>query len=333
MENRTVSRTPARRHPRRHVKSWLPGDRRGRPQLASVDRKGGLDVIGSHDLIQLIQQATAGIATEYQRIRARAKEDPGTAGDQGEQNWADILHEWLPTTFHVVTKGRIIFSNGQTSDQMDVLVLSPSYPKGLLNKKVYLAAGVIAAFECKNTLRREHIRKVVRASSKLGRLSRADSSVKQHIVYGLLAHSHDIASKRKPPQEVISDALEAADEAELDDPRDCLDFICVADLGTWTLMRMPIVPQNPSSRAAVATSYMAQVVLQVQGRPVLDPRINPDPLGRFLTSLLRRFGTIDPIIASIAAYFYDVGLFGTGGGAVRQWELTETSEDLQKFIV
>jgi hypothetical protein len=298
-----------------------------------VNGKGGLGVNDSHDLTQFIRQATAEIAAEYQRISARAKEDPGTAGDQGEQNWADILHKWLPATFHVVVKGRIVFSNGQTSDQMDVLVLSPSYPNGLLNKKVYLAAGVLAAFECKNTLRRVHIRKVVRTSANLGHLSRADRSVKQHIVYGLLAHSYDIASRRNPPQEVISAALTAADKAELDDPRDCLDFICVADLGTWTLMRMPIAPQNPSSLAAVATSYMAQMVPQVQGRPDLNHHINPDPIGRFLTSLLRRFGPIDPIIASIAAYFYDVGLFGTGGGPIRQWEITEASEDLQELII
>jgi hypothetical protein len=287
----------------------------------------------SHDLIQLIHQATAEIAAEYQRIRARAKEDPGTAGGQGEQNWADILRGWLPTSLHVVTKGRIVFSNGQTSDQVDVLILSANYPKGLLNKKMYLAAGVLAAFECKNTLRREHIRKAVRASAKLGRLSRVDRSVKQHIVYGLLAHSHSIASKRNPPQEVVSAALTAADESELDDPRDCLDFICVADLGTWTLMRMPVAPQNRSSVAAVTTSYMAQMQWQVEGHADPDPRINPAPLGRFLTALLRRFGSLDPAIASIATYFFDVGLFGTGGGAVRQWELTETSEDLGEFLM
>jgi hypothetical protein len=290
-------------------------------------------VNGSHDLVQLVQQATAEMAAEYRRIRMRAKEDPGTAGDQGELNWMELLQKWLPQTFHVVTKGRIIFSNGQTSDQVDVLILSPYYPKGLLNKKVYLAAGVLAAFECKNTLRRKHVGKAVRASAKIGHLSRADMSVKQHIVYGLLAHSHDIASKRNPPQEVISAALAEADKAELDDPRDCLDFICVADLATWALMRMPVAPQNSSSIAAVTTTYMAQVVWQMEGRPDLNALINPDPLGRFLTSLLRRFGSIDPVIASIAAYFFNVGLFGTGSGVTRQWELTETSEDLQEFIM
>jgi hypothetical protein len=30
------------------------------------------------------------MAAEYQRIRARSREDPGTAGDEGEQNWAEL---------------------------------------------------------------------------------------------------------------------------------------------------------------------------------------------------------------------------------------------------
>jgi Domain of unknown function (DUF6602) len=100
-----------------------------------------------HDLVQLIREATTEMAAEYRRIRMRTLEDPGTAGDQGEENWADLLRNWLPASFNVVTKGRIIFSDGSTSGQVDVLVLSPSYPKGLLNKKLYLAAGVLAAFE------------------------------------------------------------------------------------------------------------------------------------------------------------------------------------------
>jgi hypothetical protein len=45
---------------------------------------------------------------------------------------------------HVVSKGRIISANGITSPQLDILVLSSSYPRGLLTKKLYLAAGVCA---------------------------------------------------------------------------------------------------------------------------------------------------------------------------------------------
>jgi hypothetical protein len=284
-----------------------------------------------HDLVLLIQQATADMAAEYKRIRMRTREDSGTAGDQGEENWADLLRAWLPASYPVVTKGRVLFTNGEPSDQLDVLVLSPSYPRGLLNKKHYLAAGVIAAFECKNTLRREHIKEAVQSSAKLGSLSRNERSIRHHIVSGLLAHSHNIASKRRPPQEVISDALAQADQSEVSDPRDCLDLICVADLGTWALMRFPIAPTQDASAAAVATCYMGQVIPQVGQAHRAD--LFPDPIGRFLTSLLGRFAPVDPALGSIASYFFDTQLYGTGHGQVRQWELVETSEDIQRIIM
>ena len=85
--------------------------------------------------------------SEYQRIRSRALEDPGTAGDQGEENWAELLRDWLPPTYKVVTKGRILSADGRASPQVDVLVLKDVYPDKLLNKKLYLAAGVAAVFE------------------------------------------------------------------------------------------------------------------------------------------------------------------------------------------
>lgn len=86
---------------------------------------------GPHDLAYLVNQAAEKMASEYERMRKIAAEDPGTSGDQGEENWADLLRQWLPSGFHVVTKGRIISSTGETSPQVDVLVLSPYYPRGV----------------------------------------------------------------------------------------------------------------------------------------------------------------------------------------------------------
>jgi tetratricopeptide (TPR) repeat protein len=77
----------------------------------------------SHDLYDFIRQISAEMCAEYNRIQMRATEDPGTAGDQGEENWAELLREWLPRSFEVVTKGRIISQEGETSPQIDVLVL------------------------------------------------------------------------------------------------------------------------------------------------------------------------------------------------------------------
>ena len=60
----------------------------------------------THDLYNFMQQISAEMATEYDRIQRRATEDPGTAGDQGEENWAELLRDWLPREYEVVTKGR-----------------------------------------------------------------------------------------------------------------------------------------------------------------------------------------------------------------------------------
>src|SRR5699024_11024499 len=111
----------------------------------------------SNDLIDFMNSATQEIENEYIRIQKRATEDPGTAGDQGEENWATLLRNWLPSTFPIVTKGRILSEKGIASPQVDIIVLQPEYPKHLLDKKLYLAGGVLAAFECKVTLKANHI--------------------------------------------------------------------------------------------------------------------------------------------------------------------------------
>ena len=116
----------------------------------------------SHDLHDFMKQLRDEMAAEYDRIQKRAPEDPGTAGDQGEENWAELLRGWLPRTYQVVTKGRIISADGRTSPQVDVLILKDVYPEKRLKKKLYLAAGVAAAFECKITLKASHIEEAVK---------------------------------------------------------------------------------------------------------------------------------------------------------------------------
>src|SRR5260370_8960948 len=87
-----------------------------------------------HDIHAFVFSCQKDIAEEYERIRHRAAEDPGTAGDQGEENWASLLRSWLPSYFHIVTKGRILTESSYASPQIDVLVLYPSYPRILLDK-------------------------------------------------------------------------------------------------------------------------------------------------------------------------------------------------------
>lgn len=275
-----------------------------------------------HDLEVLVEQASDWIAAEYDRIRRRSRDDPGTAGDQGEENWKALLELWLPSTYHVATKGRILTSSGQASKQMDVVVLSPGYPNGLLSTKLYLAAGVLAAFECKNTLRLEHIDAAFRRGTAFQQLARNDASVTHHILFGLLAHSHDVHSKS--PEDSLSDAIDTADRRYVTDPRDCLDFVCIAALGTWTLMRM-LFRDVEDSPFSISSTYMGPGGWT--GGPV-----EPPPVGRFLTGLLRRLGAVDPTLAPIAEYFHHTGLFGMGTGSVRSFPLNELPQDLETLV-
>jgi len=154
----------------------------------------------SHDLYDFMEQISSEMQDEYNRIRKRAAADPGTAGDQGEENWATILRGWLPRNFEVVTKGRLISYDGQLSPQIDIVVLNSSYPTKLRDKKVFLAGGVVATFECKTTLKAAHIPNVVNTTKLLKQLylPRSGSPYRElqaPIICGLLAHSH---SWKKP---------------------------------------------------------------------------------------------------------------------------------------
>jgi hypothetical protein len=62
----------------------------------------------SHDLADFMQAVTEDIGREYERIQKRVGEDLGTAGDQGEENWASVLRNWLPPNISCSYQGQDI---------------------------------------------------------------------------------------------------------------------------------------------------------------------------------------------------------------------------------
>lgn len=98
------------------------------------------------------------------------------------------------------------------SPQVDVLVLQPEYPTQLLDKKMYLVGGILAAFECKTTLKAEHLKKAAEAAAAVKRMlpARKGTPYKEltsPILFGLLAHSHVWKGKGSTPLENIENAL------------------------------------------------------------------------------------------------------------------------------
>jgi hypothetical protein len=262
------------------------------------------------------------MAADYERTQQLARGDSGTSGDQAEEDWAELISEWLPGTYHVVRKGRILYSSGETSGQIDVLVLTPSYPKGLLSNKLYLAAGVLAVFECKRTLKRRYIKAAVQAGVRINSLARSDPRVRHHIIYGLLSHSHTLPSARTKPEKVLGEDLTLADASEVTDPRDGIELICVPPIGTWTLMRRFAKEDDAAKDGQVfTTGYMRG--------PDQGSGTETDAIGRFLTAFLYRLGKIDDSIAPIASYFEGMGLAGIGHGAdIRKWPIEIMSAEL-----
>ena len=280
----------------------------------------------THDLHDFLRQTNNDIAEEYDRIQKRATEDPGTAGDQGEENWAELLRGWLPRTYEVVTKGRIIGIDGRPSPQVDVLVLKSVYPERLLSKKLFLAAGVAAAFECKTTLKSEHIEKAVETCVKIKNLYpvREGTPYKElhtPIVYGLLAHSHSWKGDNSTPEDNIQQKLIMSDYCHVLHPCQGLDLLCVADLATWTLSKgtflSQLSPQDPNyapQDVEMITSYTrwtAGSEIQVE---------DFTSIGVLISNLSKRLAWEDPTLRDLADYYHDIKLTSTGSGIQRKWQ-------------
>ena len=304
-----------------------------------------------HDIHDFVISCQKDIEQEYSRIRRRATEDPGTAGDQGEENWASLLRSWLPSYFHIVTKGRIITESGYASPQVDVLVLHPSYPRILLDKKLYISGGVAAAFECKLTLTAEHVKTAVETAAKIRRNlpKRKGTPYKEltsTIIYGLLAHSHSWKCERSRPIENIETALTEADQQCVQHPIECIDLVTVADLATWTMMKgtytSPKLPfyNDEFVRLYGPNGYASTgFVCCGKGDPGTEaPAWHENqadyfsPLGVLLSSLFSKLAWILPDMRPIEEYFRKVNLMGRGGGKGRLWGLEIYSEEIRERV-
>lgn len=274
------------------------------------------------------------MAAEYARIQRRASNDPGTAGDQGEENWAALLRDWLPRSFEVVTKGRILSTDGRTSPQVDVLVLSGAYPRKLLDKKLYLASDVIAVFECKTTLKSKHILEVLARCAETKSLypSREGTpylDCTSPLFYGLLSHSHVWTGHNPTPRKLVEGKLTAADLALVLAPRLGLDLLCVSDLCCWSRSLL-VLPNHEALQKAgrtppfgedweVRTGFIAEP-LEEEGK---EP--SGTPIGALVSYVTRRLAWEHPLLRPLAEYYGLTNISGSGQGLLRHWPIATLS--------
>ncbi|MDP1872444.1 MAG: hypothetical protein Q8K61_12595 [Gallionella sp.] len=296
----------------------------------------------THDLHDFMRQISEEMEAEYNRIQKRATEDPGTAGDQGEENWAALLKDWLPRDYEVVTKGRIISQEGITSPQIDVIVLKGSYPKKLLGKKLYLAAGVAAAFECKTTLRASHISEAIRNSIAIKSLYpiRAGTPYRElhtPVIYGLLAHSHDWKKENSTPVKNIEETLNQVDASLVTHPRQQLDLLCVADLAAWTMNKKTIIGPlgRPELSMMISTCGPIGSATSCYQGHICSPKNQASqitPIGVLISCLSKKLAWENPSLRDIAEYYRKVKIAGSGQGIVRMWPTSIYSDEIRSRI-
>jgi hypothetical protein len=302
----------------------------------------------SHDIHDYIRSAQALLRDAYKRIQKRVTEDSGTAGDQGEEDWADVLRKWLPSYFHVVTKGRILTTSGESSGQLDVLVLSPSYPPVLRDQKYYLAGGVVAAFQCKLTLTAADVKETVKRCSLLRRMLPAQlgtpyKELHPPIYYGLLAHSHSWKGTKSKPLQNIENALWEADKEHVKHPNEQLGVICVADLATWHSAKTTFIgPYLPQYTAAMAELYgtdgrAVSSYVRHSNSPKEDLDREPQeayfsPIGPFLAGLYSKLAWDFVDMRKLDQYLRSTNVYGSGAGDGRLWNISIYSEPIRERI-
>ena len=293
-----------------------------------------------HELKTFLAEDLAEMVSEYARIYKRSVEDPGTAGDEGEEVWAAFLREWLPGTYEIRTKGRILGAQGSAGPQVDIVVLRPGYPQRLLDKKLYLAGGVAAVFECKNTLTAADIEKTWKNVKAVNALDgrRIEITTPRHalvpdIYYGLLAHGHSWDKPGSDPHRVIVGKLQGLlDETPM--MRDALSLVCVANLACWGVLRMAydgsgLMPaevwEARKKLLGVTSDGPFSVLSYMLASETWDEYVPSNPLGVLVATLVGRLAFSDETLRPLSQYFFSAGMGGpTGSGAAGRIYLLES---------
>jgi hypothetical protein len=292
-----------------------------------------------HDFFKLMAAANESLANDYKRIRQRSLDGPGTAGDQAEEDWAELFRNWLPATYPVITKGRILFEDGTSSPQIDVLVLRPSYPLGLRHEKYILAGGVVAAFECKLTLRKQHIDHAFRVAAEIKRKSRKITGTPYDElscgpILGLLAHSHALRGKRASWK--VYEIVEEFQTDHVEHPRELLDIICVADAATIPLGKSVLIGCD-LDKHEIETLKEAEANNLISTMYVIndEDKTNPHDVGAILATLIHeltvRMAFDDPSIREWADHLSYIGIYG-GIGRPVFWTEDELSLNVRRRL-
>ncbi len=100
-------------------------------------------------------------------IKRDSSRHPDNAGEETEKLFHDLIRKLVPDEFTIVRRGRIAMDDGEHSPQLDLLILKPGANRKAHSFGYYPRSSVLAAFECKTTLRKSDYDKIARTANSI----------------------------------------------------------------------------------------------------------------------------------------------------------------------
>lgn len=200
----------------------------------------------------LIKSASSQMQTDYESARVHAQAgDSQRSGHGGEAAWETFLRAWGPG-WPIATRKYVVGPFG-ASNEVDLLVLRPDYPKHLQSQTDILIDGIAAAFSCKLTYRRADIREALAQKKRLLEIGGTrDSNVRDALCgpfpFGLLAQSSNLSGDEAHRVVTVQEAYQQESSEHVERPSEDLDALVIADTAFYKPLRMASGPKIPPPR-------------------------------------------------------------------------------------
>ncbi|MDX6227027.1 MAG: hypothetical protein QOI76_417 [Frankiales bacterium] len=265
------------------------------------------------------------VEEEYNRLHARALQDPQHAGHGGEATWIRLFEEWLPPAYEVGSRKYIVPEQGDETFETDIVVFNPGYPARLREREEVLAGGVAAAFSVKLTLDAAGLRDAVSRGARLRRAAKPRYGSPRGealgaFAFGLLAHSHSWRHPGSTPRENLVQSLWQLDHDYCIHPRETLDLLCIADLTTVTTLRASYLPAL-MSQAPPGVDVSEGTVMTVMS--MADEEKTPGPVAVLIAALLVRLAYADPTVKPFADGLRLTDTLGSASGHGRYFPVRD----------
>lgn len=289
--------------------------------MAPIDIASGVRPAGYarwmiHEHHEWLADVNKSIVESYDREQETARQ-PGRTQETGhgvESRWDDVLTDWLPPQYEIGKRKYLMLETDDgpaLTKETDLVVFHPHYPEKLRKKHHVLASGVAAAFSVRRTIGRDDIKEAYEEGITLRRGMKIREGTQQaHLIppvfFGLLGESHDWKAPGSTPKENIKTITNEFDRDLVNAPREGLDFICVADLGTWgrvtTVLTERFLSQNPNVTPllALATGTSGRESIVLSGLRHDYKQVNLSPLTNFVGSLWVKLALNDPSLKPLA---------------------------------